>query len=89
MYLDPDRNLYKQFQLPRTMKNVWNIDSLKRYAEFICNDRELFDMEEGDDPHQLGGDFIVDSQGILKFIHRSKTTIDRPTVKDLLFATSS
>ena len=84
MYLDEDRNFYRQFNLPCTMKQVWSLDSLTGYAEFICNERILFSMEDGDDPHQLGGDFIVSQNGTLEFLHRSKTPMDRPTVSTLL-----
>ena len=84
MYLDESRNLYREFSLPCTMKQVWCMDSVIRYAEFKCNGRELFSMEENDDPHQLGGDFIVDNQGIIEHLHRSKSPADRPTVCALL-----
>lgn len=66
------------------MKHVWSIDSLIKYAEFICNDRELFSMEDDDDPHQLGGDFIVDKKGVVEHLHRSTTPTDRPDVSTLL-----
>ena len=66
------------------MKHVWSIDSLIKYAEFICNDRELFSLEEDDDPHQLGGNFIINCNGIVEFIYRSKTPSDRPALRVLL-----
>ena len=40
------------------MKQVWTIKSMIHYAEYICQGREFFNSEEGDDPHQLGGDFV-------------------------------
>jgi hypothetical protein len=36
------------------------------------------------DPHQLGGDFIVDAAGIIRLSHPSKDPVDRPPVEDLL-----
>lgn len=84
MFLDQERNLYKLFNLPCTMKLVWSIDSLIKYAEFICNDRELYSLEDDDDPHQLGGNFIVNYNGLVEFIHRSKTPSDRPVLSVLL-----
>lgn len=84
MFLDEKRNLYKLFNLPCTMKLVWGISSLIKYAEFICSERELFSLEEDDDPHQLGGNFIIDCNGVVEFLHRSKTPVDRPFLSVLL-----
>lgn len=36
------------------------------------------------DPAQLGGDFIVDRSGIIRYIHRSVDATDRPSVETLL-----
>lgn len=84
MYLDEDRELYKQLSLPRSMKQVWSIPSLIRYAEFVCQNRTFYAAEEGDDPHQLGGDFIIDRKGVVRLLHRSQTPTDRPTVNNLI-----
>ena len=37
-----------------------------------------------DDPHQLGGDFIVDARGILRYAHWSEDPTDRSPVDVLL-----
>ena len=42
-----------------------------------------------DDPHQMGGDFIVDKEGRMILIHPSQTPADRPSVIALLDALSS
>ncbi len=36
------------------------------------------------DSHQLVGDFIIDSQGIVRLAHPSKAPTDRPDVGQLL-----
>ena len=84
MFLDEERNLYNQFDLPRTMKTVWSIQSVIRYAEFVCSEREFYKPEVNDDPHQLAGDFIINHKGIIEFIHRSKSQLDRPSIEALL-----
>lgn len=38
------------------------------------------------DPHQLGGNFVIDAAGVLRLAHRSKDPVDRPPVKTLLAA---
>lgn len=36
------------------------------------------------DPRQLGGDVIVDAEGVIRLIHRSKDPVDRLPVDRLL-----
>ncbi|MBX7233151.1 MAG: hypothetical protein K1X65_02130 [Caldilineales bacterium] len=36
------------------------------------------------DPHQLGGDFVLDATGVLRLAHTSKDPLDRPAVETLL-----
>jgi hypothetical protein len=36
------------------------------------------------DPLQLGGTFIVDHSGIVRYVHRSRTPLDYPAVEELL-----
>eukprot|EP00794_Sanderia_malayensis_P020348 gene20348-22351_t len=89
MYLDDQRKLYKKLSLPKSMKEVWNITTVIHYAEFACQGRQFFRSEDYDDPHQLGGDFLIDTELKLKLIHRSKTPVDRPFIDNLLSATKS
>lgn len=84
MYLDRERNLYQKFSLPKSMKQVWTIKSMTHYAEYVRQGRKFFNSEEGDDPHQLGGDFVVNKNGVVRFIYRSKSPMDRPALDDLL-----
>ena len=84
MYLDRERNFYQKFSLPKSMKQVWTIKSMTHYAEYVRQGRKFFNSEEGDDPHQLGGDFVVNKSGVLRFIYRSKSPMDRPALDDLL-----
>ena len=46
--------------------------------------RERFYELHGDDTSQLGGDFLVDRNGLLQFLHPSHDPTDRPEVGDLL-----
>ena len=38
------------------------------------------------DSSQMGGDFIIDRQGIIRMAHRSYEPTDRPEVKEILQA---
>ncbi len=93
MITDEKRVLYKLFGLKKSFLKVWNTETLIYYAEQLALSRELpksyQDVE--DDPHQLGGNFIVeiDNEGeepIFKavFVYRSKNPPDRPSAQALL-----
>lgn len=84
MLLDADRHLYRALGLKRSVSKVWTVSSLLYYAEQKLAGRKLMSMLENDDPHQLGGDFIVDPSGKLVMVYLSKTSTDRPSVDFLL-----
>ena len=84
MLVDTDRHLYVALGLKRSVSKVWTISSLVYYAEQKLAGRKLLAMLDEDDPHQLGGDFIIDSTGKLVFVYQSKTSTDRPPVDCLL-----
>jgi len=85
VYRDPDRRLYNLFGLELSIKRVWGTDTICFYAtEKVCG-RKLHKMTGDDDPHQMGGDFILDSQGKVVLHYASQTPSDRPSV-DLLLA---
>ena len=70
--------------MPSTVKHTWCVTSQTWYGEQLRAGRKLHPMVEGDDPHQLGGDVVVDSRGRLKLVYCSKTPTDRPTVGQLI-----
>ncbi len=95
MITDRTRALYKLFNLPRSFSKVWNAETLIYYAEQVKLKRELpksyQDVE--DDPHQMGGDFILQfdksesstpSRFKTIFSYPSKNPPDRPTIANLL-----
>lgn len=81
---DADRTLYKTFHLRSSVKHTWDIRAQVWYAEQLCFGRKLHPMAHGDDPHQLGGDVVVDKDGVLTLIHRSKYPLDRPSVDTIV-----
>ena len=84
MFLDPKRQLYNSLGLKRSVSKVWSISALVYYAEQKRAGRKLVAMFDEDDPTQMGGDFVLDNQGNLALVHRSKVSTDRPSVKELL-----
>mgnify|MGYP001801755501 FL=1 len=65
---------------------TWNIGSVTYYGEQIAQGRQLpkaySDIE--DDPHQMGGDFIISKSGHFLLVHCSTVPTDRPSVDTLL-----
>ena len=81
-YIDPERNTYHAYGLQSSIFRSWMPQNLWYYAKATLQGREKFGKRG--DPHQLGGDFIVDSQGIVRLAHPSKEPTDRPSIKKLL-----
>lgn len=55
---------------------------LLHYAGLILKGRKMRPIQG--DPNQLGGDFIVDSQGTARYAHPSDDPADRPSLQELL-----
>jgi len=88
MVVDANREIYHAFGLKKSFKKVWGTFSLVYYAEQILSGRSLPKPYENihDDPHQMGGDFIVDSSKRVIFSHPSQSPSDRPGVCQLIVA---
>ena len=84
MLLDKDCNVYVAVGLGRSVSKVWAISTIVYYAEQKLAGRSLLAMLNEDDPHQLGGDFIINSDGKFLLVYHSKTSTDRPSVDYLL-----
>ncbi|CAH1261701.1 Hypp2436 [Branchiostoma lanceolatum] len=86
MLLDQDRKLYGAFGLGRSVFKVWSVAALTYYAEQKAAGRTLPKKYENveDDPHQMGGDFILDPQGRALLVHCSKVSTDRPEVSTII-----
>lgn len=87
-YSEPSRSLYQLLGLKRSIKNVWNTVTIGYYgaqmAKGISLPKGYTNIK--DDPHQMGGDFILDKHSQLKFVYRSKVPADRPSVDLILTA---
>jgi len=52
------------------------------YGKAVLKGRETFGKRG--DPHQLGGDFVIDQGGIIRLAHPSREPTDRPAIGELL-----
>ena len=82
LLLDPDRTAYRAYGLERSFVRVWSPKVMWHYARRVLAGQKLQPIQG--DPHQLGGDFVVDAQGVIRLAYRSKDPVDRPPVAELL-----
>ncbi|MBW6466663.1 MAG: redoxin domain-containing protein [Brevefilum sp.] len=80
---DPERAVYKAYGLERSWLRAWHPRVLWVYIKRWFKGGTFYDSR-GDDTSQLGGDFIIDNQGLLKFVYPSHDPTDRPAVDELL-----
>lgn len=86
--LDPQRKLYRTFGLGSSFSKVMNFGCLLQYSEFRAADRDFPDVAPRllEDIYQMGGDFLLDGSGKLLLSHPCKTSLDRPSVSDIVKA---
>jgi hypothetical protein len=80
--LDPDRSVYRAYELEESRWRSWSPRTLWTYARLLISGRKWLPKEG--DTSQMGGDFIIDSMGIVRLAYRSKEPADRPAVDKLL-----
>lgn len=82
MLLDPERFLYRNYGM--TEASWWtllNPTAIWKYVKLIV--RGHFPGRPGSDVQQLGGDVLIDPQGIVRLIHRSLGPHDRPGIDQM------
>ncbi len=75
---DPGRGAYKAYGLRKG--SFWTIFGPKtvwEYVKLISRGRLFRGIQA--DPFQLGGDFVIDGRGIVRFAYRSEDPTDRPS----------
>lgn len=82
LLLDPERATYQAYGLGTSFVRVWSPHVMWHYLKLRLRGRKLLPVQG--DPHQLGGDFIVDAAGAIRLAHASKDPVDRPPVERLL-----
>jgi hypothetical protein len=87
LLIDPERRGYQAYGLGRgSRRRVYGWRSARRYFQ-IYRDRGLADIHHAtEDTLQLGGDFVVDPQGILTYGFWGTGPDDRPAVSELVAA---
>lgn len=86
LYTDPRREAYRAFGIERaSVRRVWLDPRVWwRYATLLARGQRPQVSEE--DTLQLGGDAVLDGDGRLSWIYRSRGPEDRPPVGELVRA---
>ncbi len=82
IWLDPERQSYRAYGLEKSVLRSWGLNNLRYYAHALLKGETLHGYRG--DTNQLGGNFIVDAQGIVQFAYPSHDPTDRPSVEHLL-----
>ena len=82
--IDEPRAAYRAYGLSRgSIARVWlSPRTLAFYGRQLLRGR--FPRRPATDSLQLGGDFVIDREGIVRFAHASREPADRPAVASLL-----
>ena len=83
LLLDQERKAYRAYGLEQSVLRSWGLKNLWYYAKAVVQRKPLYDSH-GEDTSQLGGDFIIDNSGILRYTHPSQEPTDRPAIEQLL-----
>lgn len=84
---DPERVAYAAYGMTRgSFFRIWGARSAWAYLSLALRGRKIQRPTLGDDLSQLGGDFVIDPSGRLRYVHVSRDPADRPPVSDLLAA---
>jgi hypothetical protein len=82
---DPDRAAYRAFGLePGGWGMFFRPRVLGRYLRLMFAGWRPHAVAAGEDPRQLGGDFVLSADRRVLFVYRSGDPADRPIVDDLI-----
>ncbi len=84
LLLDRERAAYRAYGLEHSLLRSWGLKVWLRYAQLLLAGRQWRGTLRGDDSGQLGGDIVVDANGITRFLYRSHDPTNRPSVSQLL-----
>lgn len=82
LLLDKERTVYEAYGLERSLLRSWNLKTIQRYMELMREGRQWRGIQG--DSTQLGGDFVIDAEGVVRLAYYSQDPTDRPPADDLL-----
>jgi len=82
LLLDSERVVYQAYGLERSFLHSWGPKTIWRYVRLLTAGRKWRGIQG--DSAQLGGDFIVDTNGVIRLAYRSHDPTDRPSTDHLM-----
>jgi peroxiredoxin len=88
---DPGQAAYRAYGLrTATVTEVLRAENALRYLRLNLNpETRQRTAKAGEDVLQLGGTFVVDTQGVMRYAHRNRHTGDNPPNDEVLEAIGS
>ena len=83
LYSDPKRTFYKFMGLTRgSWFKVFHPKTAFKYVQYFLEGKKMKKTRQ--DIYQMGGDFIFNKNGELKYVFKSQRPDDRPSVSELI-----
>ena len=80
---DPERDSYRAYGLQRGyLRQMFSLQTVLAYVKLLAQGR-MYHFRRSD-LRQLGGDFIIDPEGVIQYQYRSAAPHDRPSVEELI-----
>ena len=80
---DPQRDSYVAYGLQRgSWRQAFGVKTIWSYVRLLLRGRQYHFRRS--DLRQMGGDFVIDAAGIVRFEYRGSQPNDRPSVERLL-----
>ena len=80
--IDPDKKAYQAFGLEYSLLRSWSPKIWLAYARLMVQGQKWRGVQG--DSGQLGGDFIIDHQGIFRMAYCSHDPADRPKIAEII-----
>ncbi len=88
LLVDHERTLYQAYGMHQgTWWNLYGPSTIGVYLKLLWRGRRL--QRPGSDVHQLGGDVLIDPEGIVNIQYTGVGPADRPKISTLLEPTDS
>lgn len=81
LLLDRERRVYRTYGLGSSLWRSWSLRTVWSYVKLMRAGRKWHGIQG--DSTQMGGDFIIDADGVIRLAYRSQDPTDRPLVEQL------
>lgn len=80
--IDSEMKAYQAYGLESSLIRAWSPKIWYAYANLMAQGRRWRGIQGNS--RQMGGDFIVDQQGVIRLAHRSHDPTDRPKIDKII-----